>query len=246
MRRLRIALLIGLASGATGCVLPPALTIASVAADGFSLAASGKTVTDHAISLLAHRDCRLWRLIQGRSICGSDASVVAVAELSPPLPVRAASPAFDPPAPTVATATSVEAPVSEAIASSPALAPAAPSAEPARQGKAIPPTEPTSPIFPITTKVSAPGNPRQKAATATAMPAHSAASRGSAPEPVPAVPVRHTTSEAGVRGEMVIRSGTDETEARALADALRAAGAIVRPVRHGDFTVYEVVMGLSG
>jgi len=54
------------------------------------------------------------------------------------------------------------------------------------------------------------------------------------------------TGEARVRGEMIIRSGTDEVEARALADSLHAAGATVRPVRHGDITIYEVVMGLAG
>jgi hypothetical protein len=45
---------------------------------------------------------------------------------------------------------------------------------------------------------------------------------------------------------MIIRSGTDEAEARALADSLHAVGAVVRPARHGDITIYEVVMGLSG
>ena len=45
---------------------------------------------------------------------------------------------------------------------------------------------------------------------------------------------------------MVIRSGTDEAEARALANDLHAVGASVRPVRRGEVTVYEVVMGLSG
>jgi hypothetical protein len=54
------------------------------------------------------------------------------------------------------------------------------------------------------------------------------------------------TGDARVRGEMIIRSGTDEAEARALANSLRAAGAALRPVRRGDVTIYEVVMGLSG
>ncbi len=58
--------------------------------------------------------------------------------------------------------------------------------------------------------------------------------------------MRHAAGDARMRGEMVIRSGTDETEARALADTLHAVGATVRPVRHGDITIYEVVMGLSG
>jgi hypothetical protein len=65
----------------------------------------------------------------------------------------------------------------------------------------------------------------------------------SAPAP-PAL--RSAAGDARVRGEMIIRSGTDEAEARALADSLRAAAAFVRPVRHGDITIYEVVMGLSG
>ena len=38
----------------------------------------------------------------------------------------------------------------------------------------------------------------------------------------------------------------DKGPARALADSLYAVGATVRPVRHGDITTYEVVMGLSG
>jgi hypothetical protein len=65
-----------------------------------------------------------------------------------------------------------------------------------------------------------------------------------APAAEPAIP--RATGEARVRGEMIIRSGTDEAEARALAGSLRAAGATVRPVRHGDLTIYEVVMGLAG
>src|SRR6202035_2495210 len=98
MRLMSIALLLAFASGVTGCVLPPAFTIASLMADGVSLASSGKTVTDHAISLLAHEDCRLWRLLEGKSVCGSQATVVTVAQL-PALPLRAASPATRPPEP---------------------------------------------------------------------------------------------------------------------------------------------------
>lgn len=236
MRLLRITLLLGLVSGVTGCLLPPAFTIASLAADGFSLTTSGKTVTDHAISLLAHRDCRLWRLIQGRSICGSDARVVAVAKLPPPLPLRTASPGFDPPAPVVAAGTSVEEPVAPIRDT----VPDAPSAEPTHQENAFPVTERAPASLPVATKASTPASQRQK------MPPRAAASHGAAPEPVAALPVRHTASDAGVRGEMVIRSGTDEAEARELAESLHAAGAVMRAVRHGDTTLYEVVMGLEG
>jgi UDP-N-acetylglucosamine enolpyruvyl transferase len=58
--------------------------------------------------------------------------------------------------------------------------------------------------------------------------------------------MRLAASDARMRGEMVIRSGTDEAEARALAESLHAVGANVRPARHGNITIYEVVMGLSG
>ncbi|HLJ21919.1 MAG TPA: hypothetical protein VKU84_17060, partial [Stellaceae bacterium] len=99
MRPLRIAALIGLVSGVAGCVLPPALSIASLVADGISVVGSGKTVTDHAISLLAQKDCRLWRVLQGKPICEADTTVVASAKLPPPLPMHAASPALPVPNP---------------------------------------------------------------------------------------------------------------------------------------------------
>src|SRR5437868_13895415 len=97
----RIAILITLLAGVAGCVLPPAFTIASLVADGISMASSGKTVTDQAISLLAHKDCRLWRLVQGKSICRSDTSVVAVAVLPRALALHAASPGLRPTEPSV-------------------------------------------------------------------------------------------------------------------------------------------------
>jgi hypothetical protein len=243
MRLLRITLLMGLVSGVTGCLLPPAFTIASLAADGFSLTTSGKTVTDHAISLLAHRDCRLWRLIQGKSICGSDASVVAVATLPPPLPLRAASPALNPPAPIVATvATPADTAPSEPIASSSIAEP-----KPTHQENATPAASPPAPArAPIATKGQASAIPQPKAAPAPAAPPHQVGSPSAAPTPVAALPVRHSTGDNGVRAEMIIRSGSDEAEARALAEALHATGAFVRPVQHGTITIYEVVMGLSG
>jgi hypothetical protein len=245
MRPLRIALLIGLVSCIAGCVLPPAFTIASLAADGFSLTTSGKTVTDHAISLLAHRDCRLWRLIQGKSICGSDASVVAVAKLPPPLPLRAASPALNPPAPTVAAATSTDPSQSNPVASSSAAAPERTDQENATL-TALSPSPPAPASAPVAIKAQASVTAHPKATTAPAVPPHQVGSPSAVPTPVASVPVRHTTGDTGVRAEMIIRSGTDEADARALAEALHATGAFVRPVQHGTTTIYEVVMGLSG
>src|SRR6266704_3808529 len=92
----RIAVLIALIASVGGCVLQHALIIASFVAEGISMASSGKTVTDQAVSVLLQKDCRLWRLVQGKSICGSDTSVVAIAALPPPVPPPAASPGLRP------------------------------------------------------------------------------------------------------------------------------------------------------
>ena len=234
MRPLRTTLLIPLVLGLAGCALPPAVTVVSFVADGISTASSGKTVTDQAISLLAQKDCRLWRLMQGKSICGSEASVVAVAALPPALPLRAASPALLPPEPSLGAAKPLEVAPAEPtpMAPTPSLTvvPAAPAATPTGSDSA-----------PAVAEIS-------RLNTATAPPAHTR--RPTTPTVAPAVgaqpPVRRAAGEARVRGEMIIRSGTDEAEARALADSLHAAGATVRPARHGDVTIYEVVMGLSG
>ena len=61
---------IGLSLLAGGCGLPPALTVASFAADGVSYAATGKSVTDHGISAATGHDCALLRPVTGdRPVC---------------------------------------------------------------------------------------------------------------------------------------------------------------------------------
>ncbi len=52
----------------SGCALPPALTLASLVADLASYASTGKSVTDHGISLVLQRDCALLRGLGGE-IC---------------------------------------------------------------------------------------------------------------------------------------------------------------------------------
>jgi len=238
MRPFQIAALIALLASIGGCMLPPALTIASFVADGISMASSGKTVTDQAVSVLLQKDCRLWRLVQGKSICGSDTSVVAVAALPPPVPLRAASPGLRPTEP---FASAVAAPV-EALPTESAPAPEAqfPTLVPAT---ATPELRPAASSSPVATAAPAAATPPPRILTAL-----SATSLRARPPSVAAVPppMRHAARDARMRGEMVIRSGTDETEARALADSLHAVGATVRPVHQGDITIYEVVMGLSG
>jgi hypothetical protein len=47
----------------SGCGLPPALSIAFNGMDGLSLLASGKSISDHAISQVAGEDCAMYRFV---------------------------------------------------------------------------------------------------------------------------------------------------------------------------------------
>ena len=76
----------------SGCGLPPAVMIASYAADGVSYIATGKSVSDHGISEVTGRDCALWRVIKGKSICQDEP-----AERADPAPVEAGERATLPP-----------------------------------------------------------------------------------------------------------------------------------------------------
>jgi hypothetical protein len=52
-----------------GC-LPPALAVGSLAADGASFAATGKTIGDQGLSVATARDCAvIGRLLDGKPIC---------------------------------------------------------------------------------------------------------------------------------------------------------------------------------
>jgi len=52
-----------------GC-FSPAVTVASLAADGVSYAASGETVADRGLSVVTARDCELLlRIVDGRPVC---------------------------------------------------------------------------------------------------------------------------------------------------------------------------------
>ncbi len=52
-----------------GCGLPIGIQIASLFADGVSFLATDKTLTDHGISLVANKDCALWRIVKGEEVC---------------------------------------------------------------------------------------------------------------------------------------------------------------------------------
>ena len=53
----------------SGCALPVPLRIATWAIDGISLLITKKSIGDHGISLIARRDCAMWRSVTGEDVC---------------------------------------------------------------------------------------------------------------------------------------------------------------------------------
>lgn len=76
----------------SGCGLPPAVMIASYAADGVSYVATGKSVSDHGISKVTGRDCALWRIIKGEAVCKDEPT-----QRADPAPVEIGQQATVPP-----------------------------------------------------------------------------------------------------------------------------------------------------
>lgn len=72
----------------SGCLLPPAISIASLVLDVGSFAVSGKTMTDHGLSVVAREDCALLRVFDGE-VCQpytafeEDISLAALEPLAP-------------------------------------------------------------------------------------------------------------------------------------------------------------------
>ena len=64
---------LGLLLSVSACGMPPVVSAVSYAIEGASYAASGKSVTDHALSAAADRDCAMFRIVKGEEICREDA-----------------------------------------------------------------------------------------------------------------------------------------------------------------------------
>ena len=79
MRWLSLAALTAVLSG---CALPPAITLASLAADVVSYASTGKSITDHGISIVLQRDCAILRGFQGEFCLEPDPAGEFVASLA--------------------------------------------------------------------------------------------------------------------------------------------------------------------
>ncbi|MEM7172273.1 MAG: hypothetical protein AAF530_19045 [Pseudomonadota bacterium] len=71
----------------SGCVLPPAISVATLALDVGSFAVSGKTMTDHGISLVAQEDCALTRVLEGE-ICEAYLEYEVAGDVLTPLPAE--------------------------------------------------------------------------------------------------------------------------------------------------------------
>lgn len=81
---LRAAVLGAATASVSGCALPPAIEIASLALGGASFIATGKGLSDHALSIAVGEDCALIRPAMGKPICIPEAEAedwtVALAE----------------------------------------------------------------------------------------------------------------------------------------------------------------------
>jgi hypothetical protein len=78
---LRAALIGCLALILSACgVVPPVISLVSYAADGLSYLSSGKSLTDHALSAAAERDCAVLRLFTTGEICRDFTQTAAVSE----------------------------------------------------------------------------------------------------------------------------------------------------------------------
>ena len=63
-----------------GC-LPPAVAVASYAADGASYAVSDKSLSDHGMSIASGEDCASWHFFVGRAVCEDPSHPVPTAAL---------------------------------------------------------------------------------------------------------------------------------------------------------------------
>ncbi len=74
---MRSLILAAAAISLSGCGLPPIVTYASYGADIFSYLATGKSVTDHGISVVLEKDCALLRALDGPICIEEEEEIVA-------------------------------------------------------------------------------------------------------------------------------------------------------------------------
>jgi hypothetical protein len=140
----------------TACGVPLVVSAVSYGADGASLAATGKSSTDHLLSMVSEQDCALWRLLKNKPVCheradGVDPYDVDYAtpermisedgvQYAPPLKPQAGAPPTSWDAAAYKTTPSPEQPKAEPVT---AVADAVPAPVIAEPGQVV--AEPTSP-----------------------------------------------------------------------------------------------------
>ncbi len=89
-----------------GCIMPVGVQVASLIADGVSLATTDKTLTDHGLSAVTEQDCAMWRVVNDEEVCrdyeqglvmtaDADQGGVKAPQGLPWRPVEAADPLID-------------------------------------------------------------------------------------------------------------------------------------------------------
>ena len=66
---LALPLSVGASASHGACGAPVAVTVASYGADGISLVETGKSTTDHLVSMASKKDCALWRFFRSEKVC---------------------------------------------------------------------------------------------------------------------------------------------------------------------------------
>ncbi|MBC8339901.1 MAG: SPOR domain-containing protein [Alphaproteobacteria bacterium] len=134
-----------------GCAMPLSVQVASLIADGVSLATTEKTLGDHALSAVAQQDCAIWRFVNGEDVCH---------EAAPDGPVMVAETAIDAGLTKAAKDKTANASIKAKIEVSELEPVAAPEKQAAAQGVDVASLEPV--ILPMAAKVipenSAPGS----------------------------------------------------------------------------------------
>jgi hypothetical protein len=109
-----------------GCGFPVAVQVASLIADGISVVATDKTLTDHGLSIVAEKDCAVWRGIKGEDICKQSDDLsgqIMVSEL-PDHTAKPVETADEEPAEPLAVEAETFAPSAAPLLSEPAVEPA--------------------------------------------------------------------------------------------------------------------------
>lgn len=89
MRNLGAATTVAVLSATlSACALPPAISIATFALDAGSYFVSGKTATDHGISLIADGDCAIILILEQGTLCREEREYELAEAVLQPLPEK--------------------------------------------------------------------------------------------------------------------------------------------------------------